>query len=264
MGLRYSSASPEALDGVRMFIEDVNANFNTNPIIILPILMAIVLSVLRVPTVIVLFGSGFVAILLGVLVQGYDFAASISAAYSGYSSEVFIAGREISMELASLVNRGGIFSMADPVIFLLCALSCVGMLDVVGVFDVVQETIFRDTKNPGKLTLISMFGILVFGLVTADPYPPVIVGADLLREPFIKAGYHPRKAAIISQAGGLLMTMCLPWSFCAWYSGNVYGVSLGAFFPYAILFPLVPIVIVIMSFLGFGNEKLPADYAAAE
>ena len=146
--------------------------------------------------------------------------------------------------------------MADGMFFLFCALACVGTLDVIGVFDVIQKLIFRDIKNPGVLNLVSMLAILLFGVVTADPYPPVIISRDLLKEPFEKAGYDSKKAGIISLCGCLLTTMFLPWSFCAYYSGNVYGVTIGQFIPYAILFPLMPIIVVVLSFLGIGNKKL--------
>ncbi|MDO4312286.1 MAG: Na+/H+ antiporter NhaC family protein [Eubacteriales bacterium] len=256
LGLMNTAGTADAMANVQAFVADVHANFNTNPILILPIVLAIVLSVMKVPTVLVLFGSGFVALIQGVVFQGYDIGQVISGAYSGFSSDAFLAGKEISPELASLVNRGGMFSMADSVIFLFCALACVGLLDVIGVFDVIQKTIFKDIKSPGKLHLVSMLAILLFGVVTADPYPPVIISNDLLKRPFEKAGYNPKRAATIALSGCLLTTLCLPWSFCAFYSGNVYGVTIGQFFPYAILFPLVPILVVVLSFLGIGNEKL--------
>ena len=55
--------------------------------------------------------------------------------------------------------------------------------------------------------------------------------------------------------------MCLPWSFCAWYSGNIYGASIGQYFPYAPIFWLVPVVTLVLSFFNIGCPKLPADYA---
>lgn len=265
LGMKYGgSASAEALAGVQSFIADVRANFNTSIVVILPLVAAIVLSLMKVNTIIVLFGSGFLALILGVLVQGFSFAACIGAAYSGFSTGTFFPEVEMTAELSSLLNRGGIFSMGDSVLFLLCALACVGTMDVIGVFDVVQETLFRDTNGAGKLTLVSTLVMLLFGLCTADPYPPAIVGADLLKKPYVKAGYDPRKAAVVSMGCGLLTTMCLPWSFCAWYSGNIYGATLGQFFPYAPLFWLVPVVTVILSFLKIGCPKLPEGYAETE
>ena len=227
-----------------------------NPIAILPLVVAIVLSVMKVNTILVLFGSGFLALILGVIIQGFDLVTCISAAYSGFTSDAFLPGVTLTAELSSLLNRGGLFSMGDSVLFLLCALSCVGSLDTIGVFDVVQETLFKNIQGAGKLNLISMLAILLFGLCTADPYPPAIVGADLLKGPFVKEGYDPRKAAVISIAGGLLTTMCLPWSFCAVYSGDIYGATLGQYFPYAPLFWLVPVIVVGLSFFGIGCPKL--------
>ena len=259
IGFTTGGGSADSMAGVQVFVDDVNANFNTNPIAILPLIVAIVLSVMKVNTILVLFASGFVALILGVLLQGFDLVTCVGAAYSGFTTDAFLPGVTLTPELSNLLNRGGIFSMGDCVLFLLCALACVGSLDVIGVFDVVQETLFKNIKSSGKLNLISMLAMLLFGVCTADPYPPAIVGADLLRGPFIKAGYDPRKAAVISISAGLLTTMCLPWSFCAWYSGNIYGATLGQYFPYAPLFWLVPLVVVVLSFFGIGCPKLPEE-----
>ena len=256
IGFTTGDSGADSMAGVQTFIADVNRNFNMNPIAILPLVVAIVLSVMKVNTILVLFGSGFLALILGVIIQGFDLVTCISAAYSGFTSDAFLPGVTLTAELSSLLNRGGIFSMGDSVLFLLCALSCVGSLDTIGVFDVVQETLFKNIQGAGKLNLISMLAILLFGLCTADPYPPAIVGADLLKGPFVKAGYDSRKAAVISIAGGLLTTMCLPWSFCAVYSGDIYGATLGQYFPYAPLFWLVPVIVVGLSFFGIGCPKL--------
>ena len=256
LGMKYGQASADGMAGVNAFINDVKANFNTNWLVVLPLVIAIVLSLMKVNTIIVLFGSGFVALFEGVLIQGYSFKDCINAAYSGFTTDTFLPGVKLTDELSNLLNRGGIFSMGDCVLFLLCALACVGTLDVVGVFDVVQETLFKDTKSPRKLTGISMLAMLLFGVCTADPYPPAIVGADLLHQPYVKAGYDPRTAAVVSMSCGILTTMCLPWSFCANFSGSLYGATLGQFLPYAILFWLIPLIILIRSMFGIGVPKL--------
>lgn len=258
-GMQGGVNSAEAMNNVNIFIQEVQADFNTNPILIFPLLLAIVLCVLQVPTVIVLFGSGFVALIMGCIFQGNDLIASLSAAYSGYSAEVFLPGTEISDVMATLVNRGGMFSMADSIVFLICIVACVGLFDVLGVFEAIQDVIFKNVKSIGGVTLRSHIAMILFTMCAADIYPPLLVSKDLLSKPFIRQGYDPKRAAIIAMACGQLCSYFLPWSFLAVYSSNLFGVTIGQYVKYAIFFPLLPIVIIVLSYLGIGNKKLEGN-----
>ena len=99
-------------------------------------------------------------------------------------------------------------------------------------------------------------GTGIAGLLAQENDVEKLILVDIDKAKAEKAGYDSKKAGIISLCGCLLTTMFLPWSFCAYYSGNVYGVTIGQFIPYAILFPLMPIIVVVLSFLGIGNKKL--------
>lgn len=255
IGLKNGNVDPASLANVESFIADVNANFNTNFLLILPLVLAIVLSIMKVNTVVVLFSSGFLAIIMGCIFQHFDFVASIEASFSGFSTETFFPEVQMGEALSGLLNRGGIFSMADCYCFLFAALTAVGIMDCIGVFDVIKDTLFKNTTSPVKLTLISTLAMGIFGLTTADPYPPAIVGADLLQGPYEKAGFSKKNACVVSMTMGLLTTMVLPWSFCAWYSGNIYGATIGQVLPYYVLFWGMPIVTIILSFFGKGIAK---------
>ena len=92
IGFTTGDSGADSMAGVQTFIADVNRNFNMNPIAILPLVVAIVLSVMKVNTILVLFGSGFLALILGVIIQGFDLVTCISAAYSGFTSAAFLPG----------------------------------------------------------------------------------------------------------------------------------------------------------------------------
>ena len=263
-GLKGNVGGAGAMENVNLFIQEVQNNFNTNPIVILPLVLAIVLCVLKVPTAIVLFGSGFIAIIMGCVFQGNDLTASLSAAYNGYSTDVFLPGVEVSDILKTLVNRGGMFSLANSIVFLICIVACVGLFDVMGVFGAIQDILFKNVKSIGSVTLRANVAMILFTMCAADIYPPLLVSKDLLAKPFVEQGYNPKRAAIIAMACGQLCSYFLPWSFLAVYAANLFGVTIGEYVKYAIFFPLLPIVIIVLSYLGIGNQKLPENYTAEE
>lgn len=255
IGMKYGSVDPASLANAQAFAAEVKEFFNTNILIVLPLVVAIVLSVLKVNTVLVLFGSGFLALIFGCIFQGFDFIAGCEALFSGFNTEVFFPGAEMGEALSGLLNRGGIFSMADCYCFLFAALCAVGTMDCIGVFDVIKETLFKNTNSALKVSVIGTVAMFIFGLTTADPYPPAIVGADLLGGPYEEAGFDKKNACVPSLTVGLATTLMLPWSFCAWYSGNIYGASIGQVIPYYVLFWGMPIVTIILSVFGKGIVK---------
>lgn len=255
----HGVASPDALNSVNALVANIYDHFNSNPLVILPIVVAIVLSIKKCHTLLVLYGSGFVAMLIGIFLQGFPIAEVINAAYDGFSTQVMFPGVTLHPIIETLLNRGGIVSMAGTCLFLLMILACVGLLEVMGSFEVIKETAFKKAENGGVLALVTTVFGMFFGLITCEPYSVIVVTSEVAREPYIKAGFEPRKVGIIAMACAQLTGYLVPWSVLAMYCVSVLGVSALAYAPYALLFTLMPIVILILSFLGIGNPKLAPE-----
>ncbi len=230
----HGVASPDALNSVNALVANIYDHFNSNPLVILPIVVAIFL-------------------------QGFPIAEVINAAYDGFSTQVMFPGVTLHPIIETLLNRGGIVSMAGTCLFLLMILACVALLEVMGSFEVIKETAFKKAENGGVLALVTTVFGMFFGLITCEPYSVIVVTSEVAREPYIKAGFEPRKVGIIAMACAQLTGYLVPWSVLAMYCVSVLGVSALAYAPYALLFTLMPIVILILSFLGIGNPKLAPE-----
>ncbi|MEE0200260.1 MAG: Na+/H+ antiporter NhaC family protein [Muricomes sp.] len=243
-------------EAITTLVNSVEELFNVNPIVILPLVLALVLAVLKIDIIINLYVSGTVGMFLGVFLQGFSFKNCINSLYSGFSSDTFFAGKELPDSMRTLLNRGGMYSMADPICFLLIMFFMVSLLNQVGVFTVIQEMVFSNIKNPGLLTLVSTLSCWILMLVTLDGMPTGVVSKDMLENVYIRSGYDPRKVARIACASANWLGNWLPWAFCANYYASVCGIEIWECLPYMIFLPLPSIIIVILSFFGIGNEKL--------
>lgn len=261
-GLPYASGGGSGQsETVTELVGSINELFNVNVIVVIPLVLALVLALLKIDIIINLYVSGTVGMLLGIFVQGFPLKTCVNALYSGFNSENFFPGQELSESMGTLVNRGGMYSMADAICFLLIMFFMVSLLNQVGVFRVIQEMAFSHIKNPGVLTLASTLSCWVLMLVTLDGMPTGVVSKDMLENVYIKSGYDPKKIARIALASANWLGNWLPWAFCANYYAGVVGVSIWDCLPYMIFLPLPSIIIVILSFLGIGNEKLPEKSA---
>lgn len=241
-------------------ITEIDANFSSNILIVVPFVVAVVLSLMKFPSVPVLILSIISALLIGVGVQGYSLGDCIGAIYSGYSTEVFLPGVELSAQITSLLNRGGIAGMTSSMVFLTFALVCIAVMGQIGVFDNIQKIMFKKTENPGLLTLTTALYSLVLGAATTDVFPPMIICSQTARKPFIEAGQDPDRVASVSLGPAQWVYNVVPWSHVAIINGAFFGVALGEWVPFAIFLWLIPLAQVILSFLGIGNKPLPDGY----
>lgn len=263
MGMRVSGGdTAAALESVKLFISEVHANMNTNPIVLVPLILAIVLSLLKWNTALVQFASGFVALLMAPIVQGYNLTDCLTAGYTGFSTETFMQGAELSDTFSGLLNRGGMTSMADCLVFLVCALTCISVIEVIGAFDVLQSTFFKGSMELPKITIISSIVLSLFALCVADNYAESVVGPELTKRPFQQAGYSAKIAGVMSVIIGNFSQMFLPWSFCGWFSANLFGVDQIAYMKYLVFFWLVPVASIVLSFFKIGFPKMTEEEAA--
>lgn len=255
MGSESTSGSTEAMGQVFSFIDEVQSNFNMSPVLLFPILLVIVLSALKIPTIIVLFGTGMISLFMGVAFQGYSVGDVLGAGFSGFSSDVFLPGVQLSEEMSMMINRGGMISMGDSLVFMFCILTCIGIMDVIGVFKVIDRTVFAYARTPVKLTWVTMFMSMLFGAVTGNDFATIILSRDLFADPYRKAGVELKGAAIITLTGVIISTMCLPWSFCADYSANIYGVRVFEYVPYSLWFLILPVMVLVFRFIEMRKRK---------
>ena len=146
--------------------------------------------------------------------------------------------------------------MADTLIFMLCSLSCIGTMDAIGIFDVIDRTVFKKVRTPEKLTLTSMLLILLFGAATGNDFATVVISRNLLEGAYKKVGLELKKGAVITLTGAIFTTMCLPWSFCADYSASIYGVRTFEYVPYSLWFLILPIMVLIFQLYEIKTAKL--------
>lgn len=255
MGSHYASSNADGGATIAEITNWVAANFNTSPLILLPFVVAVILALLKVHAIVMIYGTGVTALILGFTLQGFAPIKCINAAYSGFSTDVMMPGIDVPTSVAALVNRGGIYSMADGIVFFIIMLACIAVLDSIGVFTVLKESMFKKSGSAGMLTLKASICSFIFAIVACETYTTIMLSSEVIKRPIEEAGYDTTKSANISMAMGQLTAYLCPWSFLAIYMGIICGVSVLDFAPYAVLFWLVPLVIIVLSFIGIGNKK---------
>lgn len=245
LGLRYASGAMDTTN-IDLMMTTLDSTFNISIIAIIPAIMMLVVSVLKIPAILGLSGCAVFSLIFAMLLQNVSPLAVLKAGFSGYVSETGVA------LVDTILTRGGINAMMGTVALVIIASLMGGALQASGVLSVVVEDgLMKMIKNRTALVVVTMVysyfillisGNQVLGLVMVGPtMQPAYDDLDLDRK-------------VLSRAMADTTTVVaplVPWSTACAYTMGVLGVT-AAYIPYAFLCYTVPIFTVICAVTGFG------------
>jgi len=245
LGLRYASSAMDTTN-IDLMMTTLDSTFSISIIAIIPAVMMLVVSVLKLPAILGLSGCAVFSLIFAMLLQDVSPLAVLKAGFSGYVSETGVA------LVDTILTRGGINAMMGTVALVIIASLMGGALQASGVLSVVVEDgLMKMIKNRTALVVVTMVysyfillisGNQVLGLVMVGPtMQPAYDDLDLDRKVLSRA-----MADTTTVAAPLV-----PWSTASAYTMGVLGVT-AAYIPYAFLCYTVPIFTVICAVTGFG------------
>ena len=257
-----SGTSGTAVDSNEL-CDGLSAIFNINPIALLPLILVCAASALRVPAVISLFGSGFVAIITGWLLNGFDFWKGLSASYSGFSlaDTAGISTDGLMPEIITLCDRGGMTSMASVFVILFVAMAFAGVLIKIQALEVIIDTLFGKVKSAFGLALYSWIISALTVAMTSSSYIGQLMPIEMLSSKYEELGYSYLDCAVVSNTVSGDIMCIIPWTSTGIYMSGVVGVACLEYAPYCIWGWGLGVMGIILSIFAFGYQKRPKQKA---
>lgn len=243
MGLRYGGNSID-LAQCNTIQNIMVSEFNINVVLVLPIVITLVMSFKRVPTLIAMFSGVLSASILSMLVQGTRLADVLRAINSGYSTET---GLDV---VDKVLNRGGIQSMMWMLSMMFIIVAIGSLLDEVGFLPIVVERLTNYVNRPASLITTVIITTFVNSMAVGDSYMPILISGKLFSHTFDDAGISRTMLSRSSQEGGTLTMPLVPWSTSALFFAGTLGVATIDYFPYALLCWINPILSIILAYMG--------------
>ena len=155
-----AAGSASAAESVQLLQSQLGSMFNWNIFMLIPVVLILVGSLLKWPTIPTMLGSSFLAIFFGVISQGFTLKNGFTAMISGFNVSMTGFEGEVSSDILTLVNRGGAISMAGTTVLVFCAMGFAGIMSASGMLDVVLDAImYRVITSTGLIlsTIASCF-----------------------------------------------------------------------------------------------------------
>jgi NhaC family Na+:H+ antiporter len=234
------NAAPAAL------ITALDANFTLHWVTLMPIALMLVLSWQRVPPEAVLTLASLAGLVIAWGLQDVPLAALLTSLYAGVSRET---GAPL---LDTLINRGGIGSMAWTLTLAILAIGMGALLSQLNLLKAFLAPITQRIKRPAQLLTASTTAAAASNAALSEPYAAIILNGQVFQDVYDR---HDIDRAMLSRTleeGSTLTAALIPWTTTAIFYSAILGVSSLDYAPYALLNWMNPLIGIAMAWLGIG------------
>ncbi|WP_332646528.1 Na+/H+ antiporter NhaC [Lysinibacillus sp. 54212] len=216
---------------------------------IVPLLILIACTLLKMPAFLTLIVSSLVALVLSTFHMSLTFADYSAILYNGFVSET---GVEV---IDSLLTRGGISSMYFTIMLVILSLSMGGLLFALGVIQTLLSKIEKGLRSVGSLitgTAITAIGI---NTLVGEQYLSILLTGEAYKQKYDEQGLHPKNLSRVMEDAGTVINPLVPWSVCGLFIAEMLDVPVMSYLPFAFFCLLSPLLTILFGWLNVTITK---------
>lgn len=186
-----------------------------------------------------------VAAVMGLL-QGVSLPDLVNGAVSGYQPST---GSKVVDEL---LKRGGLSSVNNTVLLIICAMCFGGIMEGTGMLRNLAHTILRVARSQRSLIASTVLTSVGLNILAADQYLAIVVPGRMYAQAYSDRDLAPQNLSRALEDGGTITSALVPWNSCGAYMATTLGVATLSYAPYAIFNWVNPLVAMTFALLGVG------------
>jgi NhaC family Na+:H+ antiporter len=249
-----TEADPAAVAAIRSTIE---ASFHPGIIHLIAPLLVVGLVLRRTPALPALLLGVLIGAVVAVTVEDVSLPQVLVATMSGFTAQTG------DPTVDELLSRGGMSSMANTVFLVLCAMSFGGVMERTGMLRTLAQRLLRLAKTTGSLIATTVLTSVGINVVAGDQYIAIVVPGRMYADAYREQGLHPKNLSRAIEDGGTITSPLIPWNTCGAFMAGTLMVPTGAYFAYAFLNLVNPLISILYGYLGWSIAKLDDPPASA-
>ena len=249
VGFRFSGTEMDVTTIETMRTGLANA-FTISPILLLPPVAVIVLISKKMPAIPGIFIGIVLGAVLGPIFQSASFGDILSVSYGGYVSATGVES------IDSLLSSGGLMNMMYSISLTIIAMMFGGIMEKTGQLDVIVERLLRLVKSTPGLISMTIMTCIGSNMTMPEQYISIVVPGRMYAKAYKDRNLHPKTLSNALESSGTLTSALIPWNTCGVFLMGVLGVPTMQYAPWAIFNYMMPIVVILLSFVGVTVAKL--------
>ncbi len=248
-------ANPETVNAILQNLEQL---YNFNLFLLIPPVLVFWGAYTKKPTIPVLLAASFVAIIMGIIFQGFDLKTATMAFVNGFKVNMIPGSADLKVvkPIVSLLNRGGLMGMMSTVLLVFCAFGFAGIFSKAGCIEVVLDKIIHSIKSVGQLITATVGSTLFMSIVTGSSYLAILIPGEMFKDLYKKFNLAPKNLSRTLEDAGTCAVPLVPWSVAGTYMATTLGVPTFEYIPWAFLCYTSFVFAIIYGYTGIGIAKL--------
>lgn len=247
-----SSGTGSTAEAVSLLQNNLEAMFNWNILLLIPVALILVGSLIKWPTIPTMLGSALLSVVIGIFLQGFTLKSGFLSLISGFNVTMTGYEGELTKDILTLLNRGGAVSMAGTTILVFCAMGFAGIMSISGMLDVVLEAITKKVKSTSGIIISTIASCFTVAFVTGNSYLSILLPGQLFNSVYEKYNLQAKNLSRTLEDSGTVLVPLIPWSAAGAYMTATLGVETLAYLPWAVMCYMGIVFAIILAITGIG------------
>ncbi len=260
--------APVSSDGMpesaRVLLADIETVYSLHWIVLVPPAIVVWSIIRRTPPALAIALSSLVAALLGVVVQGFTIQDALVAGVGGFRADmVSSVGANpdgLGVAFMTLVERGGLYGMANTLIVVISAFLLAGAMDASGSLQLLIDRMLQAVRSVfGLISATMAAGATMIALTSHGGVTALVIGG-LFQKAYKERGLAPENLSRSLEDSVTITEPLMPWTVSAVFMATTLGVPTIRYAPWAIFCYGGPVFSLLLAGLykrtGFGLRPL--------
>ena len=253
VGHFYSAKTTEVnLSMISETLEALESVFNFNILLLIPTAIVSYCSVKRKPTVPALIFSSIVSLVIALIFQKFSLGDIIKVLHGGFNIEMASWAKDIPLNVVTILNRGGLYSMASPVIVTFIVFVYIGTLDRINALPLLVEKGFAFVKTRTSAILSALGATMVTNGMTSNQFATSFIVAEAFKPKFDQLRIPRKVLSRCLEDTGTMIESVLPWTTTGLFMSATLGVAVMDYNRWQFLTMFNIIVAIILAITGKG------------
>ncbi|AMO85035.1 Sodium/proton antiporter [Solibacillus isronensis B3W22] len=217
---------------------------------IIPLVVLIVCTIFKMPSIATLTISTISGIVLSYFHSSIPLNELFGILYNGYSMETGVEA------IDSLLSRGGMNSMLFTIILIVLSLSMGGLLFTLGIIQTLLQALQNQLKSVGSVITGTAFTAIGINVTIGEQYLSLLLTGEAFKEKFKAVQLHPKNLARTIEDAGTVINPLVPWSVCGLFIASTLNISVIDYLPFAFFCLLSPVITILFGWLNITITKI--------
>jgi NhaC family Na+:H+ antiporter len=225
-------------DSARALLADLETVYNLHWIALVPPAIVIWSIIRRMPPALAISLSSLVAAVIGVAVQGFSVQDALVAGVGGFRADmVGSVGADVGTlgeAFTTLVERGGLYGMANTLIVVISAFLLAGAMDASGALNLLIDRMLQSVRSVFGLIAATMAaGGTMIALTSHGGVTALVIGG-LFQKAYRERRLAPENLSRSLEDSVTITEPLMPWTVSAVFMATTLGVPTIQYAPWAI------------------------------